>query len=275
MPGKTMATVRTLHRLQQFSKESVAVQTLSRLLPIAALFLVWEVISGWFVPVEILPPVTAVFSAFIDIGTSGGFATHMGHTLFRGLVGVGFAMIIGIPLGLVMAYNDRVYQNIDPAVSLTYPVPKSALIPILLVWLGTGHLTRIVLAVIGSLLPMLVNAYNGATNTSKELLWASKSMGVSGYEALVKVVFPSALPNIMTGIRIGIIFSFVIVISSEMIIAQTGLGVLVNDAGQFGQYDRVFGIILWIAVVVAGIDRLFLKLSERVLWWSEQGVGSV
>lgn len=265
----------TLTRFRALPAKSTLARPLSRGIPIAIVFLVWEAISGRVVPAEILPPVTAVFAAFIELGASGEVYGHMIHTTLRGLVGVLFAMLIGIPLGLLMARNERVYRNVDPLVSLTYPVPKSAMIPLVMVWLGTGHLSRIVLAIIGSLLPMLINAYNGAASVGKELLWSSQSMGVDGHEATLKIVLPSALPNIMTGIRIGIIFSFVIVISSEMIIAQTGLGVLVSQAGQFGEYARVFGTILWITVLVAGLDRIFLAISGRILWWSEEEVGSI
>ncbi|MDX1746588.1 MAG: ABC transporter permease subunit, partial [Halobacteriales archaeon] len=150
-----------------------------------------------------------------------------------------------------------------------------ALIPLLIVWVGSGHESRIILAVIGSILPILLSTYNGARETSRNLIWAARSMGVSDFKTLRHVVFPFALPEIMTGVRIGIIFSFVIVVASEMIIAQTGLGLLVTRYGQFGQYERVFGTILWIAIVVTGIDRLYLRFSSHVLRWSEQEVGGV
>jgi ABC-type nitrate/sulfonate/bicarbonate transport system permease component len=100
-------------------------------------------------------------------------------------------------------------------------------------------------------------------------------MGVSRLEEVYEVVFPAAVPTILTGVRIGLIFSFVIIVSSEMILAQTGLGVLVTDYGQFGQYAKVFAVISWIAILVAGIDRLYLLLTNRLLSWSERGVGGI
>lgn len=270
-----MDSTSAINRFWEVQEESAVGRSISRSLPIAVVLLVWELISGTVVPTEILPPVVAVLNEFINLFASGTIIYHTTDTLFRGIVGILFAMLIGIPLGLLMARNETVYENLDPLISLTYPVPKSALIPLLMVWLGTGHVSRIILAVIGSLLPMLINTYNGATNVNENLLWASKSMGVNGHEATLKVVFPSALPNIMTGIRIGAIFSFVIVISSEMIIAQTGLGVIVSQAGQFGRYATVFALILWITILVAGFDRLYLVLSNRILSWSEEEVSAV
>lgn len=270
-----MSTAHPFSRLWSIHDDNALVRMVSNAVPIGIMLAIWELLSGSVVPADVLPPVSEVFARFIELGLSAELYANGFATLFRGLTGVLIAMLLGVPLGLLMARNDWIYRNIDPLVSLSYPVPKSALIPLLMVWLGTGHLSRIVLAIIGALLPMLINAHNGAANVADELLWASNSMGVDGHDATMKVVFPSALPNIMTGIRIGMIFSFVIVISSEMIIAQTGLGVLVSQAGQFGHYATVFAIILWITVIVAGLDRIYLQISKRVLSWSEQEVGSV
>lgn len=243
-------------------------------LPILLLFLFWELIARTFA-LEVLPPFSAVVIEFVNLTISGEVGVHLFHSLFRGMAGVLIAVFVGVTLGLLMARYEALYRNVDPLVSLTYPVPKSALIPLLIVWVGSGHESRIILAIIGSILPILISTYNGARGTSRNLVWAARSMGVSDFGTLRKVVFPSTLPEIMTGIRIGIIFSYVIVISSEMIIAQTGLGLLVVRFGQLGQYERVFGTILWITILVSGIDRLYLRISSHVLRWSEQEVGGI
>lgn len=247
----------------------------SKLLPIAVLFAVWELVSGALVPAAVFPPFSAVLPEIVALGSSGELYGNLLDTLFRGLVGVFVAASLAIPTGLAMARSERVSRNLDPLISLTYPVPKSPLIPLVVFWLGMGHLSRIVLAVIGAFLPIVISTYNGAETVKKEFLWVSQSLGLGSFEETYKVLLPAALPTIVTGLRIGLIFSFIIVISSEMIMAQTGLGVLVVEFGQFGQYERVFAVVVWIAVLVAGLDRLYLYLSSRLLRWSDQEVGGI
>lgn len=247
----------------------------SKLVPIAIALTGWEIASGTVVPAEILPPFSATMVQVAEIAQEGTLQRHMTDTLFRGFTGIFIATIAAVPLGLAMARNERVRRNLEPIVSLTYPVPKSPLIPLVIFWLGIGNASRITLAVMGSFLPVLLSAYNGADTVDRELLWSARSMGLSRLEEIYKVVFPASLPTIVTGIRIGLIFSFVIIISSEILLAQTGLGVLVSEFGQFGQYAKVFAVIFWIVVIVAGLDRLYLLLSSRLLDWSERGVGGI
>lgn len=246
-----------------------------RALPFGLLLLAWELASGTVVTAELLPPVTATVPAFITLGASTDFHVHLTHTLFRGLAGIALATVLAIPVGLAMERSAAVRRNLDPVISLTYPVPKSPLIPLVIFWLGMGHTSRITLAVIGSFLPVLISSYHGADDVPQQLRWAARSMGLSRREEMLRVVVPAALPTIMTGIRIGLIFSFIIVISSEMILANTGLGVPVIQFGQYGQYEQVFATVFWIAVVVAGLDRVYLIISRRLLAWSEQEVGAL
>lgn len=248
---------------------------LGKLIPIAAMLLIWELASGTIAPASVFPPFSATVPEIVDLGTSSELRDNLLDTLFRGLAGVLVATALAVPLGLLMARSERVSRNLDPIISLSYPVPKSPLIPLVVFWLGMGHLSRIILAVIGSFLPIVISAYNGADGVKKEYLWVSRSVGLGSVRETYKVVLPAALPTILTGVRIGLIFSFIIVISSEMIMSQTGMGVLVVQYGQFGMYERVFAVVFWIAVLVAGLDRAYLLLTGYVLRWSDQEVGGI
>jgi ABC-type nitrate/sulfonate/bicarbonate transport system permease component len=246
-----------------------------KLIPIGILLVIWELAAGRVVSAEVLPPFSVTSEWIIRFAGEPKVHQYLLDTLFRGLAGIVIAVAIAVPLGLAMSRSDVLRRNLDPIISITYPIPKSPLIPLVIFWLGMGNASRITLAVIGSFLPILISSYNGATNVSERLLWVARSMGLSRTEELFKVTFPAALPTIMTGIRIGLIFSFIIVVSSEMIMAQTGLGVLVVNYGQFGEYAKVFAIVFWIAIIVASLDRLYLLFSSYVLRWSDQGVSGV
>lgn len=251
------------------------VRSITKFVPILILLGLWEVGSGTVIPATVLPPFSATVPQIVKFAQDPEFYTHMVDTIFRGLAGLFVAIAIAVPVGMAMGRSERISRTLNPVISLTYPLPKSPLIPLLVFWLGMGHLSRIVLAVVGALLPILISAYNGAENIQKELLWVSQSFGLSAVEETYKVMIPAALPTILTGVRIGMIFSFIIVISSEMIMANTGLGVLVVQYGQYGQYTSVFATVFWITVLVAGLDRLYLLVSDRLLSWSDQEVGGI
>lgn len=244
----------------------------SKLLPICTLLVGWELASGTVVPAAILPPFSVTAVEIAAFAGSSRFHQYLLDTLYRGLAGIALAVALAVPLGLAMARSDPVRRALDPIVSITYPVPKSPLIPLVIFWLGIGDTSRIALAVIGSFLPVLLSTFNGARGVERELLWSARSMGLSRVEEVFEVVLPAALPTVLTGVRIGLIFSFIIVVSSEMILAQTGLGVLVVSYGQFGQYAHVFAVVFWIAALVAGLDRLYLLVAGHLLRWSDQGV---
>lgn len=271
----TRSAQHSLASLRQLYDGSRTLRWLSKGIPILVVLLLWELVSGWLVPAELLPPFSQTAVEIVALGGTPKVQSFAFDTLLRGLAGILIAAVLAVPLGIAMSLNNRLQRNLDPIISITYPVPKSPLIPLVIFWLGIGNASRIALAVSGSILPILLSSYNGADGVSREILWSARSMGVTKREEIYKVVFPAALPTIMAGIRIGLIFSFIIVIASEMILARTGLGVLVIEFGQFGQYAKVFGVIFWITVIVAGLDRLYLLLTDRLLDWSDQDVGAI
>lgn len=262
--------------LQSYYRRSRLLRTFIKLLPIGIVLLAWELASGQLVAESVLPPFSVTASEIYALGMSDELYTEMATTLFRGLLGIVIASAIAIPIGLAMAQSNRIERVLDPIVSLTYPVPKSPLIPLMVFWLGSGHLSRVSLAVVGAILPILISTHNGASNVREEFSWVAQSLGLSRIQQTRHVIFPAALPTILTGIRIGLIFSFIIVISSELInVAGGGIGTLIDSAAQFGLYDQVFATVFWIAVLVASLDRLYLFLSGYLLRWSDQEVGSV
>lgn len=262
-------------QLRYLYNRNTLVRSVTKLFPIVILLGIWEVASGTAVTADVLPPFSATVPKIAEVAMLEEFSGYLFATVFRGLAGVGIAIAVAVPLGMAMGRSERVSRLLNPMISLTYPLPKSPLIPLLVFWLGMGHVSRILLAVIGSLLPILISTYNGAEGIPDELMWVSQSFGLGRIEETYKVMIPAALPTILTGVRIGMIFSFIIVISSEMIMSSTGLGVLVVEFGQFGQYASVFATVFWITGLVAGLDRLYLLVSGRLLSWSDQEVGSI
>lgn len=270
-----MASDRVTHRGGLIPRVTRHARTASNLLPIVILGIAWELASGSIISARLLPPIAEILAVFLDLWVSMEVPGHILATLFRGLMGILLASSIGVSIGLLMSRSRLVYEYLDPVISLTYPLPKSALIPLLLVWVGSGHTPRILLATIGAILPIVISTLNGANGVKRELIWAGESMGLPERDVVRRVIFPATLPSIMSGIRIGLIFSFIIVIASEMITAQIGLGMLVSRFGDFGRYAGVFAVLFNIVIFVAALDRFYLAFSSRVLAWSEEDISEI
>src|SRR6266702_8074905 len=138
-----------------------------------------------------------------------------------------------------MAWWRPVNAFLSPLVEMFYPMPKSALIPVTVIWLGFGDGSKILLIFLGCMLPITIGAFNGARGSDRVLVWSARSMGASRLRVLRDVVLPSAMPELLNGIRTALALSFVLLVSSELIVAQKGLGYLIGFLGASGTYDAM------------------------------------
>jgi len=246
------------------------------ILPFLIIGSLWEVLSGTLISARLLPPLSGVIAGMVELWTTDGrLQPYISITLYRGLVGVIISTAIGVPIGILTAKYAFVEENIAPMLNALFPIPKSPMIPLVVFWLGIGNTSRIVLAIVSSLIPITLSSINAAKNVDQNLLWSARSMGVSELQTLHKVVLPASLPTILSGIRIGTIFSFITIISSEMIIARDGIGVLVSQFASQGRYELFFASVLYIVLIVGLINRVFLLSSNRLISWSEDGVSGL
>jgi NitT/TauT family transport system permease protein len=174
-----------------------------------------------------------------------------------------------VPLGVLMAWYKPVRTIFDPLVQALYPMPKSALIPVMVLWLGFGSASKIVLIFIGCMLPVTLSAFNGARGTEAVLIWSARSLGAGRSATLLQVVLPSALPEILAGIRIALAFAFVLLVATELIAARAGFGYMIGFLGDGGVYDAMFAVVLTVSFLGFAADRGFLLLMNRVLRWRE------
>jgi len=236
----------------------------------------WELLSGTLISARLLPPLSGVLAGMVELWTTDSrLQPYIGITIFRGLAGVTISTFIGVPVGILTARYAFFERNISPMLNAFFPIPKSPMIPLVVFWLGIGNLSRIVLAIISSLIPITLSSISAAKNVDQNLIWSARSMGVSETQVLYKVILPASLPTVLSGIRIGTIFSFITIISSEMIIARDGIGVLVTQFASQGRYELFFASVLYIVIIVGLINRLFLIFSNRMIGWSEEGVSGI
>jgi NitT/TauT family transport system permease protein len=243
---------------------------LLRYAPLLILAAVWEgAVRFGLVSELLLPSLTDVITAWFGLLRSGDLWLNGIASLYRAGAGLLLAIVVGGALGIAMAWYRPVNALASPLVEMLYPMPKSALIPVTALWLGFGDGSKILLIFLGCMLPVTLGAFNGARSSDQALVWSARSMGASRLGVLWDVVLPSALPEIMNGVRTALALSFVLLVSSELIVARSGLGHLIGYLGEGGVYDAMFAVVLTVAFLGFFADRLYQKLERRVLRWRD------
>ena len=245
-------------------------QTAFRYLPLLLLAIGWEAVSRLgLVSSSALPPLSDVVASWIDMLKTGELVSNGGASLYRAGMGLLLAIVVGSTLGIFMAWWKPVNVLLSPLVEIFYPMPKSALIPVTVIWLGFGDGSKILLIFLGCMLPVTIGAFNGARSSEQTLVWSARSMGANRMRMLWDVVVPSALPELLNGIRTALALSFILLVSSELIVARKGLGYLIGFLGDGGNYDGMFAVVLVVAALGFFADRVYLAFTNRVLRWRE------
>src|ERR1700760_597285 len=230
------------------------------LIPIALLIALWQaVISFGYAPATLLPPPGRVLARLAQQLGNPEFQQEIAATLFRLFAGFAIAAVLGIGIGLAAAASPAVNAVVRPLVRVLAPLPKIALYPALLLLLGFGHESKIVLVAADALFPILLSTYYGASMVEQKLIWSAMAAGTPRGQTLFKVVLPAAMPSILTGCRIGLVISCIVVFLAEMITSTDGLGhVLVTAARTFQAVDMFVPLIT--------ISLLGLILNGLLQW---------
>jgi NitT/TauT family transport system permease protein len=190
-------------------------------------------------------------------------------SLRRMATGFALAVAVSIPLGLMMGRSRAVALFFNPLLMVIYPVPKAALMPIIMLWLGVGDIAKTLVIFLGVSLPVIYHSFAGAKAVEEKMLWSGAAMGLSAPQRLIRIVLPAALPEILTGCRTGLVLALITMITSEMIARQSGAGNILFNALDMGQYDTVFAMIIIVGAMGIGLDALFERMRARLVKWSE------
>jgi NitT/TauT family transport system permease protein len=236
--------------------------------PLLLLALAWEIAPrAGIVPAGQLPPLTQVLAAWLDLVRGPEFWASAAASLYRAGAGLAAAILVGTVLGVAMAWWRPVRALFNPLVEALYPLPKSALIPVTALWLGFGDASKIVLIFLACMIPVTLAAYNGARGCEQALVWSARSLGAGRRTILWDVVVPSALPELLNGVRIAIALAFILLVSSELVVSREGLGYLVGSLGGAGIYDAMFAAVFTVAFLGFVADRLYARFMQRMLRW--------
>jgi NitT/TauT family transport system permease protein len=243
--------------------------TLWRYSPLLFLVLIWEGVTRLgLISQFALPPFSDVLVAFARM-VFDDLWFHTARSLYRGGVGFGLAIVIGVVAGILMAWYRPVHVLVHPIFRCFYPMPKTALIPVTIMWIGLGDGSKITLIFIGCLLPIVMSAFNATRGVDVILIWSARGLGAGERELLWEIVLPAALPEILNGIRTSLALSFILMVSAELIIANDGIGYLIGLLGEGGDYAAMFAGVITITAVGFFTDRGYVALTRKLLAWRE------
>lgn len=247
-----------------------ALGTAWRYTPLLVLAAAWEIAARFnLADSQALPPLSGIASAWYDLVRDGELITNGEASLYRGAMGLLLAVVIGGGLGLLMARWRLLDLFLNPLVELFYPLPKSALIPVTVLWLGFGDGSKILLIFLGCMIPVTIGAYNGARGSDPMLIWSARSMGAGRLRMMFDVIMPSALPELLNGIRTALALAFILLVSSELIVSQKGFGYLIGYLGSSGAYEGMYAVVLTVALLGFGADRIYQLLTHWLLQWRD------
>ena len=236
--------------------------------PILSLAIAWETFarSGAVTPF-MLPALSTVAERIWADGVSGDLWQNLGLTLYRSLVGFAVAAVAGIGLGFAVVYSRAARWLLDPLISVGFPMPKIAFLPIITLWLGFHDLSKISMVVFDAIFPVITATIAATLAVERELLWSARNLGASERELMHEVVFPAALPQIMTGLQVSLPIALIVCIVAEMKMGGIGLGGAMITASRFADSPGVFAGIVEIAIAGYLLVRLMALVRRRLLAW--------
>ncbi|MFW1811143.1 taurine ABC transporter permease TauC [Acinetobacter ursingii] len=245
-------------------------------LSVFSVLLLWFLITALhLVPALFLPSPQAVWQKFIEVSQQGFMKAtlwqHLAASISRVLFALLAAIAIGVPVGLWMGLNKYARAVLDPLVELLRPIPPLAYLPLLVIWFGIGETTKILLIFFSILAPVIISSTHGVISHQLNRERAALSLGATQAQVFWKVILPTALPHILTGIRIGLGVGWSTLVAAELVAADRGIGFMVQSAAQFLITDTVILGIIVIAVVAVSFE-LFLRWLQQQLspWYGQQ-----
>ncbi|MEY9127507.1 ABC transporter permease [Bradyrhizobium yuanmingense] len=232
------------------------------------LLVAWQ-IASLALKNDSFPTAIGAITAIPDILGDKESLINILASLRRMAMGFGAAVLVSIPLGLLMGRSAAVAAFFNPLLMVIYPVPKAALMPIIMLWLGVGDITKTLVIFLGVSLPVIYHSFEGAKAVEEKMLWSGAAMGLSPAQRLVRIVLPAALPEILTGCRTGLVLALITMITSEMIARQSGAGNILFNALDMGQYETVFAMIIIVGAMGICLDAIFERVRARLVRWSE------
>jgi ABC-type nitrate/sulfonate/bicarbonate transport system permease component len=240
---------------------------------VALFVLGWEIFVRARGIAPIFLPAPSVIAVYLwRMIADGTMEYHLGVTLLRIFAGFAVAAVTGIALGLAMGMSRIVAKVADIWIAALYPLPKISLIPLLIIWLGTGEAYRIVISAVTAFFPIVISTYSGIRQADRGLIQAARDLGANAHQIQLKVVIPAAIPSIFAGLHLGMGVTIILIVAAEMIggSSQSGMGYLLISSGQVMETEKVFASLVVLAVVGAVVIKLQQWTDRKVAPWAHR-----
>jgi ABC-type nitrate/sulfonate/bicarbonate transport system permease component len=246
---------------------------LARVLPIIALAAAWELFarSGAVTPF-MLPALSAVIERIWNDLVAGDLALNAAVTLYRACAGFLIGAFAGIALGMAISRNGLANWFFDPIISVGFPMPKIAFLPVVILWLGVYDISKITMVAVEAIFPVVTATVVGIRGVERELLWSARNMGAGERELLWQIAFPAALPQIITGLQVALPIALIVAVVTEMFMGGYGLGGAMNTASRFADSRGVFAGIVEIAVIGYAVVKGMSVTRRRLLLWHPEAL---
>ncbi len=229
--------------------------------------------AGLVTPVT-LPAPTRVLATFWELVRDGGLVRHIGVSLWRVFQGAALAVALGVGLGVAIGLSRSLARLCDAGIQILRPIPPLAWIPLAILWLGIGELSKVSIIFLGAIFPILISVIDAIRQTDHKYVEVARILETPRGKFIRQVVLPGALPAIMTGIRVGVGVAWMCVVAAEMIAAASGVGYLIMDARQLSQPDTVIVGMITIGVCGKLMDMGLKRLETRLIPWRASYVGT-
>jgi ABC-type nitrate/sulfonate/bicarbonate transport system permease component len=246
---------------------------ISGLILIVLLLAFWEFSALYLVHTPTWPPVTRIFEAWWENLVDGTLIGHLLATLWRQMLGYGLAVVLGIGFGLAMGYYRVLYNLFEPLVEVLRPIPGPAYLPILVLFVGIGHEMKVVLILVASFFPILLNTFSGVRAIDPVQFDTARTLGLTMFQTFRELVLPAASPQILTGMRISLAISLILAILGEMIVSNDGLGYFTLLAQRTFKVPDMYAGIFMLALLGYVLNRIFLLAEGRLIRWHYESSG--
>ena len=235
---------------------------------ILCLLAIWELIcQSGVVSSLFLPAPTAIIRALLQMIADGEIGVSLAASLYRILAGFFIGSFIGLAVGLVTGTSALMDKIGTPIVNAIYPIPKIALLPLFILWLGIGELSKVTIIALGVFFPVAMNTYSGVKNVDTLLLKVAASFNASWWMTMKSVVLPNALPMIFAGLRLAAGTSLLLLVAAEMIAAQVGIGALILHYGDLMITDRLMAGVIVLSLLGLVFNLILQFLERKAIPW--------
>jgi ABC-type nitrate/sulfonate/bicarbonate transport system permease component len=250
------------------------VRSAGQWLVIVALLVAWELIArSGAVSSYLLPPFSAVVERIWSDFVSGDLVLYLALTAYRALLSFLIAALAGIVVAIAMTRSRLAHWFFDPVISVAFPMPKIAFLPIVVLWLGFHDLSKVTMATIDSFFPVVTATLMGIQGVDHYLVWSARNMGASDREVFTQVLLPAALPQIITGFQVALPIALIVTIVAEMLTGGVGLGAAMVNASRYADSPGVFAGIVEIGAVGLALIKAMSAIRRRVLAWHQEEGG--